>query len=62
MDKTATPLLDSPNTLPTEPNPQDKPVTPPNLSDWPKEIGGNGGLEPTRHGDWTTPDGRCTDF
>jgi hypothetical protein len=62
MDKTATPLLDSPNTLPPEKTKRDAPVTPQNLQDWPKEIGGKGGLEPTRYGDWTTSDGRCTDF
>ena len=27
----------------------------------PKEIGGRGGLEPTRYGDWEK-DGRCIDF
>ncbi|MBS0514775.1 MAG: DUF1674 domain-containing protein [Proteobacteria bacterium] len=27
----------------------------------PKEIGGRGGLEPTRYGDWEK-DGRCVDF
>jgi len=30
----------------------------PNL---PKEIGGRGGLEPTRYGDWEK-NGRCIDF
>jgi len=30
-------------------------------SDKPKEIGGRGGLEPTRYGDWEVG-GRCTDF
>jgi hypothetical protein len=27
----------------------------------PREIGGRGGLDPTRHGDWEK-DGRCIDF
>ncbi len=27
----------------------------------PKEIGGRGGLEPTRYGDWEVG-GKCTDF
>jgi len=27
----------------------------------PREIGGRGGLEPTRYGDWEK-DGRCIDF
>lgn len=29
--------------------------------DWPEEIGGVDGPEPTRYGDWEK-DGRCTDF
>jgi hypothetical protein len=28
---------------------------------WPREVGGNGGPEPTRYGDWES-NGRCTDF
>ena len=28
----------------------------------PQEIGGAPGHEPTRHGDWVTHKGRCTDF
>ncbi|MGB5624876.1 MAG: DUF1674 domain-containing protein [Woeseiaceae bacterium] len=31
------------------------------LSDQPKEIGGRGGLDPTRYGDWEKA-GRCIDF
>lgn len=30
-------------------------------SDLPKEIGGRGGLDPTRYGDWEKA-GRCIDF
>lgn len=30
-------------------------------SDPPKEVGGRGGLEPTRYGDWEKA-GRCIDF
>lgn len=29
--------------------------------EWPKEIGGQKGPEPTRYGDWEK-NGRCTDF
>ena len=29
--------------------------------DWPREIGGQRGPEPTRYGDWES-NGRCTDF
>ena len=32
-----------------------------NPSDSPKEIGGRGGLEPTRYGDWEVG-GKCVDF
>jgi len=31
------------------------------LSDRPREIGGRGGLDPTRYGDWEKA-GRCIDF
>jgi hypothetical protein len=31
------------------------------VSDRPKEIGGRGGLDPTRYGDWEKA-GRCIDF
>lgn len=30
-------------------------------ADWPKELGGPKGPEPTRYGDWEQK-GRCTDF
>ena len=30
-------------------------------SDAPKEVGGRGGLDPTRYGDWEKA-GRCIDF
>ncbi|WP_082061856.1 DUF1674 domain-containing protein [Xanthomonas sp. GPE 39] len=35
--------------------------TPPRPAPAPKEIGGRGGLEPTRYGDWEK-NGRCIDF
>lgn len=31
------------------------------IADGPKEIGGRGGLDPTRYGDWEK-NGRCIDF
>ena len=31
------------------------------VADRPKEIGGRGGLDPTRYGDWEKA-GRCIDF
>ncbi len=42
----------------SDPKPDD---TPENLTDRPKEIGGRGGLDPTRYGDWEKA-GRCIDF
>jgi hypothetical protein len=33
----------------------------PEESEAPKEIGGRGGLDPTRYGDWEKA-GRCVDF
>jgi hypothetical protein len=35
--------------------------TPSAVADRPKEIGGRGGLDPTRYGDWEKA-GRCIDF
>ncbi len=35
--------------------------TPQDVADRPKEIGGRGGLDPTRYGDWEKA-GRCIDF
>jgi hypothetical protein len=35
--------------------------TPSEVADRPKEIGGRGGLDPTRYGDWEKA-GRCIDF
>ncbi|WP_010342657.1 DUF1674 domain-containing protein [Xanthomonas sacchari] len=35
--------------------------TPPQTEPAPREIGGRGGLEPTRYGDWEK-NGRCIDF
>jgi len=35
--------------------------TPLESTDRPKEIGGRGGLDPTRYGDWEKS-GRCIDF
>ncbi len=34
---------------------------PPEDRERPKEIGGRGGLDPTRYGDWVKA-GRCIDF
>lgn len=39
--------------------PADKPQTPP--PEKPQEIGGRGGLDPVRYGDWEIG-GRCVDF
>jgi hypothetical protein len=36
-------------------------VKPPETGEPPKEIGGRGGLDPTRYGDWEKA-GRCIDF
>ena len=41
-----------------DPKPDD---TPHLVPDRPKEIGGRGGLDPTRYGDWEKS-GRCIDF
>ena len=41
------------------PSPADD--TPSGESQRPKEIGGRGGLDPTRYGDWEKA-GRCIDF
>ncbi len=35
--------------------------TPTKTGDRPKEVGGRGGLDPTRYGDWEKA-GRCIDF
>ena len=35
--------------------------TAPEAAERPKEIGGRGGLDPTRYGDWEKA-GRCIDF
>ena len=35
--------------------------TPPAAMERPQEIGGRGGLDPTRYGDWEKA-GRCIDF
>ena len=40
---------------------QGKDDNPSTNSDEPKEIGGRGGLDPTRYGDWEKA-GRCIDF
>lgn len=42
-------------TKPDEKKPAPKPETPP------KEIGGRGGLDPVRYGDWEIG-GKCVDF
>jgi hypothetical protein len=52
-----------PTPSPAIPNDQapDKAIAPLDTADWPREIGGKPGLEPTRYGDWEV-NGRCTDF
>ena len=35
--------------------------TPPEIADRPNEVGGRGGPDPTRYGDWEKA-GRCIDF
>jgi len=35
--------------------------TAPEANDRPREVGGRGGLDPTRYGDWEKA-GRCIDF
>ena len=42
----------------SDPDPDD---TAAESTDRPKEIGGRGGLDPTRYGDWEKS-GRCIDF
>jgi hypothetical protein len=64
------------NRLKARPKPGDKPISKAdmeralaeaqeggekNASGAPKEIGGRGGLEPTRYGDWEVG-GKCIDF
>lgn len=45
-----------------ESKPESKPDdTPEVTSERPQEIGGRGGLDPTRYGDWEKA-GRCIDF
>ncbi len=50
------------NVRPQEPK-GTKSDTPPKADDEsrPKEVGGRGGLDPTRYGDWEK-NGRCIDF
>jgi hypothetical protein len=45
----------------TEPRVENKAPKPAEQKSLPKEIGGTGGPEPTRYGDWEHK-GRCTDF
>jgi hypothetical protein len=61
------PVQQHPVTLPTEP-PGSDPGKPPaetarnaDEKSRPREIGGRGGLDPTRYGDWERA-GRCIDF
>ena len=42
-------------------SPNSKPETDEDDGSAPKEIGGRGGLDPTRYGDWEKA-GRCIDF
>jgi hypothetical protein len=55
--------IQAPEAAPVIPNDQapDKAIAPLDTADWPREIGGKPGLEPTRYGDWEV-NGRCTDF
>ncbi len=46
---------------PEVPAEQSTEAQPPERPELPKEIGGRGGLEPTRYGDWEK-NGRCIDF
>ena len=39
----------------------DSPASGPATDDAPREIGGRGGLDPVRYGDWEK-NGRCIDF
>lgn len=48
------------NDAPQGANAQRDPPQPP-AQPTPKEIGGRGGLDPVRYGDWEK-DGRCIDF
>jgi hypothetical protein len=54
-DPENTPDRDS---IEAEPKPDN---TPSDVADRPREIGGRGGLDPTRYGDWEKA-GRCIDF
>ncbi|HZP65607.1 MAG TPA: DUF1674 domain-containing protein [Rudaea sp.] len=45
----------------TPPEQDSAAATPANAATPPVEIGGRGGLEPTRYGDWEK-NGRCIDF
>lgn len=47
---------DAPQGANAQPDPPQPPAKPA-----PKEIGGRGGLDPVRYGDWEK-DGRCIDF
>ena len=46
-------------TTDTPPEPEKQPL--PDAGTVPKEIGGRGGLDPVRYGDWEK-NGRCIDF
>ncbi len=46
---------------PESPVPSKGDNTPSEVADRQKEIGGRGGLDPTRYGDWEKA-GRCIDF
>ncbi len=47
--------------LPSVPDETVEPALAPPAPVRPREIGGRGGLDPTRYGDWEK-DGRCIDF
>ena len=54
--------MSEPDAIDKAEQPESKPDdTPPAEPERPKEIGGRGGLDPTRYGDWEKA-GRCIDF
>jgi hypothetical protein len=56
-------MHDDPKTSPETPDAQDEQPKPEDeqARERPREIGGRGGLDPTRYGDWEK-NGRCIDF
>jgi hypothetical protein len=54
-------LQEPPSQAPAEEEQASTPGQRPAAAELPREIGGRGGLEPTRYGDWEK-NGRCIDF